>query len=199
MHGDESDVIAHVHSCVQSLMEKFPDFIYLPTVSPSAVSQKTRINAFGHDINRCFTDPLKDPEAAMVRDQISHLTQAVSLDFHEDNTLEHDFYFYDTGEMKRDALESFRRVIQSCGLRLYDGIDDPDDPTLGCNVDNGYVSHGHQKDAHESGFLTKWMAHRGIISRAFTFEVPGKCSAETKNLLVRTIFSFFIDSKFMIQ
>ncbi len=199
MHGDEADVVAHVSGFVSSHAQSFPDFVYLPTVSPSAIAQKTRQNYLGHDINRCFVDPIQDPEALQVCSRISKLYQVISLDFHEDSSHENDFYFYDTGEMSVHSLDIFRKHILQCDVSLYDGIDDSDDPNLGCHVIQGYVSHGHDKDSHESGFLTKWMAHKHIISRAFTFEIPGKSSQDTKNKLINAIFSFFIESKFMIQ
>lgn len=199
MHGDESDVVVHVTDFISTQAESLPDFVYIPTVSPSAIAQKTRLNYLGHDINRCFVDPIQDPEALQVCNRISTLNHVISLDFHEDSSHENDFYFYDTGEMSDIALDSFREIIQQCGVSLYDGIDDSEDPNLGCHVIQGYVSHGHDKDAHESGFLTKWMAHKHIISRAFTFEIPGKGNQDTKKKLVHAIFSFFIESNFMIQ
>ena len=71
MHGDESDVVVHVSGFVSTQAESLPDFVYIPTVSPSAIAQKTRQNYLGHDINRCFVDPIQDPEALQVINRIS--------------------------------------------------------------------------------------------------------------------------------
>ncbi len=199
MHGDESDVIQPVTRYLYTHAGHIPDFIYIPEVSPSAITAKTRLNKQGHDINRCFVDSTTDLEAQELMKFLQHVHFHMSLDFHEDNEHRNAFYFYDTGEMHTDELDQFRSDIQNCEFELYSGIDDPEDPHLGCVVDKGYVSHGHEKDSHASGFLTKWMSKYDIVRRSFTFEIPGQAQLQRKKLLIETIFTYFFDSNFMVQ
>ncbi len=199
MHGDEFETIPLVSSYVLSHIADFPNFLYIPQVSPSAVEQKTRENVYGNDINRAFIPHTRDSEALVVMNTLMRHAFTISLDFHEDSAHEDAFYFYDTGEMKGDALKQFKKAILTTGVTLYSGVDDPEDPHLGCLVEDGYISKGHEKDSHESGFLTKWMAHKGIVDRAFTFEVPGKATIAHKEQIISAVFSYFMDHQFMVQ
>ena len=199
MHGDEHESISIIQAYVNSHENELPDFIYIPEVSPSAVAQKTRTNANGHDINRSFFQSGFDNEATSCMNILSNHSFSLCLDFHEDPDHRKEFYLYDTGILPDDILEKLRSRIVDIGFSLLDGVDDPTDPTLGYMVDKGYVTMNGDIDQTDTGFASGWMIRHGVSDRVITLEIPGKSKLSDKNRLIESIFSFFNESNFMIQ
>jgi predicted deacylase len=192
MHGDEHAVVPIVQHYIETHFDVLPDFVYLPTVSPSAYTAKTRMNMYGHDINREFKKTSTDPEARMCMEFLRQFTFERSLDFHEDTGRESSFYFYDTGEFSETSLTHIRKSVLTTGATLHHGIDDPDDPTLGCQVLEGYVPKSSFSDIEDFGFSTTWMVKNNITRRAFTFEIPGKTHESLKSALIEQIYTLFL-------
>lgn len=199
MHGDEYEVIDYVSRYISAQSEVFPDFLYIPKVSPTAVTAKSRVNAFGHDLNRSFTSPITDPEVRDCVNTISRYTYSLCLDFHEDPDLTNEFYMYDTGLLRADTLLDFQARIQSTGVSLFNGMDDPNDLTLCNTVIDGYIPIHIDVDGQDSGFSSGWAIRHGITKRYMTFEIPGKSSHSQKIALIQAIFSFFLRPEFMVQ
>ncbi len=186
VHGDEREVI----SCVKKYLtsHKQLQYMYIPEVSPSAVSKKTRLNAYGKDVNREFFDPPQDPEAKALMEKVSSRHFDLALDFHEDPDLEKEFYMYDSGRLPDKELALFRKKIQATGAVLLTGIDDPLDAHLGFHITEGYISTAQETLPQNAGFSATWLLTHNIVDRSFVIEIPGKASAELKQKLVDAIF-----------
>ncbi len=198
MHGDESEIATCVATYISAHSDTFPEYVYIPQVSPSAMQQRTRVNAGGHDINRKFKSTTDDPEVHALIKILSQHIFSLCVDFHEDPDLSDEVYMYDTGRLISSELDTFKQTVVSSGFQLHTGIDDPLDTNLGYDVEDGYVSM-QDEVLDDTGFASDWMIRHGVTKRVFTLEVPGKASNERKRALVNILFPFFLSSKFMIQ
>lgn len=192
MHGNEYDVIGCVKQYVEENEKSLPDFLYIPHLSPSAVEQKSRLNGFGHDVNRSFLTPPPDSEIASCMEILSPHEFDACLDFHEDPDRQNEFYLYDTGILQPSSLATFNSYIRSTGAELYNGLDDPEDATLGHQVTDGYVHIPIDASLPDTGFSSGWFLRHKLVKRSFTFEIPGKSPIGLKNALVSTIFAYFL-------
>jgi len=195
MHGDEYEVI----DCVKSYVAEHPDvpsYEYIAEVSPSAVAQRTRRNAYNHDMNRSFIDPPIDPEVKAFIEQVSNKHFTLCLNFHEDPDLAQTFYMYDSGVCTEEQLLRIRSQIIEAGAGLHSGADDPLDADLGYHVEKGYISTPYSMFPQDSGFSGGWLFRHGIIQREIVIEIPGKAPRELKQTLVNIIFTFFLTPEF---
>ena len=190
MHGDESEIIHFVSAHLKKHQSTLPDFLFIPEVSPTAVKQKTRKNAWGRDVNRCFIDHPLDPEAAAVMDILKPYHFSLCLNIHEDPDLTNDFYLYDSGTMTDGQLQAYRERIRGLSILPYTGMDDPADKDLGMLVTDGYVK-THAASHKEDGFSSTWMIMHYVALRVLVPEVPGKALLTRKKALVSELFSLF--------
>lgn len=193
-HGDEYEIVPIVEDAVMRYQEKLPAFLYVPGVSPSALSLRTRKNKDGLDINRSFFEGVQSDEVKQMMNLWKKFRFNLFLTFHKDPTREK-FYLYDGmksenhDELNLESnrqLELLRKDILGLGVELYTGIDDPEDPDLGYQVQNGYVHWPMTRDDHSSDY---WLvAKTGIARHVINPEVPGKISLDKKREIVDAIF-----------
>ena len=190
-HGDEYEVIDLVNELINKNQDLLPDFIFIPKVSPSAVKLKTRKNQLGNDTNRKFYNHTDDPEAKTVMEIVSNYNFDLGVSFHEDWE-RHSFYMYDSAKMNYYTLSRFKIALKEIGVRLYSGIDDTSDVTLGNAIKRGYfVIPGSSKRVIHGDFWD-WSLTNGFVKRLLYPEIPGKASVQTKKQLVEIIFNYLI-------
>lgn len=191
-HGDEHEVIDIVTANITKYEDLLPDFIYVPHVSPSAVSQKTRHNHKGLDTNRIFHDATEEDEihwnqAIMI---MGHYDLAVS--FHEDPQYK-TYYIYDEGEDegRADLILAHNEHLASTGIELLNGLDDATDPALGSYFANGYKKF-HFNQGKYSGDVLNWGMNKGLIKHSLIPETPGLCTLAEKKLIIDSFFEMVI-------
>lgn len=190
MHGDESGVVQYVTTYVANHEDSLPDFLFIPKVSPSAVQLNTRINTFGHDVNRNFFDPPTDPEAKAVMEIIAELRFDRAIDFHEDPDLKDEFYMYFGTALTPEQQSVFRQTMQLTGIGLHTGIDDSVDSNLGLHVEAGYICTPANSFPKEAGFSGEWLLDHHVAKQVFTPEIPGQAEPSMKSAVVAGVFSF---------
>ncbi len=190
MHGDEYEVIDAVATYIKQQAHILPSLVHIPHVSPSAVSQKTRKNKWGSDVNRNFFDDTTDPEVKTVMKKVLPYHFDLCLDFHEDPDLKNEFYMYDSGLLPDKSLGVFREHIMGTGATLYSGIDDELDKTLGLHIQDGYIS--APTISTDAGFSLGWLVSHGVVTRMFTLEIPGKAPVKLKRKLVAAVFDTIV-------
>lgn len=195
MHGDEFEVIDIVQSYIEKNREMLPDFYYIPQVSPSAVSRRTRTNRYEHDVNRYFIQETPDPEIRMVTELLKPHTFEISLDFHEDPDRTDSFYMYDSGQLTESELRRYHAAVLKTGALLHNGIDDETDETLGYTIVDGYISIAHQMSNADTGFSSGWLLRHGVAQRSYTLEIPGNSGIPLKKALVESMIEYFIPGK----
>lgn len=194
IHGDEWEVIGFVKEAIEKRLAALPPLLYIPELSPSAVLKKTRLNGEGKDVNRCFFDntyvsEVKEAQALL---EPHHFEFAVT--FHEDTSQDH-FYLYDTGVIHETAaLKHFLEEVRKSGIPLLNGIDDPNDPHLGYEAREGYVSTppGVMMLERDAGTFESWLIKKIIAQHVLTVEIPGKALSESKRAIVDALFRFVI-------
>jgi hypothetical protein len=189
-HGDEWEVIELVKKALQKYEAKLPDFIFVPEVSPSAVKLRTRVNGNGVDINRIFSSASSDRE---VRENIAilnghHFDLLVS--FHEDPVSD-EYYVYDSGFKTGKTKEILKHnlKLKKSGIKLLNGLDDPDDPELGYEFKDGYRKFVFTHKIKNDGMVSVWSMTQGIVEQAVTPEIPGLLPIKKKQLIVDSFFS----------
>lgn len=194
MHGDEYESGSILKEWLKHSCATLPSFVYIPEVSPSAAEAGTRINKYGNDINRQFLDKTTDPEALATMNLVQKNKFRLCIDVHEDKDRKLGFYLYDTGTMTADELAAYREAVQTTGARLYTGVDDVDDENLNLNVEKGYVSLGFERTGTSPGFSSHWLCEKGIATRTFTLEIPGKATQALKRSLIATVIPFLLST-----
>lgn len=188
-HGDEFEVIQFVKEAVEKYEDRLPDFIFVPVVSPSAVSMKTRSNNNGKDLNRIFFSDSKDFEVIENIKIIKNHKFDFCITFHEDPEY-FDYYIYDEGT----NLEESKKVlannqnIKNLGINLLNGVDDPSDPDLGSVFVDGYKKFVVSETENTTGMLTSYLITEGITKRILAPEIPGKLNLKQKEMIVDQIF-----------
>ena len=192
MHGNEFEVSEQLTEYVMANAIQLPDFLFIPHASPSAIRQKSRINAYGNDLNRSFASPVTDEEAKVLVNILNDHQFTLCLDFHEDCDRYKSFYLYDSGELSDGKRHKLPEAVHAAGFSLYTGIDDDADANLGYMIRDGYISTPPNMLLPNPGFLSRFLLSRGIAKRMFTLEVPGKADPAKKGVLVAQLFSFFL-------
>lgn len=189
-HGDEFEVIDLVQSALKKYESRLPDFLFVPKVSPSAVKLKTRFTANGHDINRNFFSDSDDREVVENIKLLKGYKFDLMVSFHEDPVSD-EFYIYEQSFTPGDnkKIIDFNLQLKAHGIRLLNGIDDLDDPSLGYQFVEGYRKFVAKKDEKNTGgHSTTWALTQGITKEALTPEIPGKLSLDKKELIVDNFF-----------
>ena len=192
MHGDEYEVSEQLTQYVQFHAHELPDFLFIPQASTSAVRLKTRINAYGNDLNRSFVSPVLDNDAKTLISILKDHSFTLCLDFHEDGDRYKSFYLYDSGELSAVEQDALAEAVRCADFSLYTGIDDEADANLGLMIRQGYISTPPSTILPTVGFLSPLLVSRKIVNRMFTLEIPGKADPAKKAVLVSQLFSFFL-------
>lgn len=189
-HGNEAGVIASIEKFVSAHEYQFPDFLWVPCVSPSAVALGTRENSEGLDSNRIFLDSTESEEVLANLNIVRGKKFDYFLDFHED-PIAGSFYIYDSAGTRDEMMEEILQKQKNEGAFLWHGLDDEDDPKLGFLVDHGYCD--ASRITNDSGFTGDYLITKGIIQkRAWTFEIPGSAEPLQKDILVKNIFETYL-------
>ena len=190
LHGDEYQVIDCVKATIKKYLKQLLPFVFVPEVSPSAVTKKKRFNKNNVDINRNFIDNSKDQEVITNMQILKNHHFDFYFGFHEHSSLS-DFYLYDSANLiKSPKLKKFFNEIKEAGINLYNGIDDPNDPLLKFKVVNGYVP--LTKKNETAGTFPSWAFKKGIIKNAVDLEIPGKISLNKKCQIIDLFFKNII-------
>jgi hypothetical protein len=190
-HGNEHEVIPILEETLTHFASKLPPFVYIPIVSPSAVKQKTRRNKNNNDMNRIYNDQSEDEEMQELTKILSPHSFTYVFDFHEDPEYD-SFYLYDTGNISQTIWSKFSDKMQSIGVRLFTGYDDPHDPVLNQYISNGYIGAPDSNTSPSSGTAWDYMYEKGICERMLTIEVPGPISLQAKKNVIETVFTALI-------
>lgn len=188
VHGDELEVIDSVRKAVEKYHDHLEAFVYIPVVSPTAVTNRTRENGHKLDPNRLFKEGSAGGETEKVMDFLREYRFDLHVDFHEDVVL-HDFYVYEAPPRGEKTMIKLFSEIKGIGVDLWEGVDDPDDPALGHLVVNGYTSFSVD---HTDNSLDAWLRFSGRSKRSLVPEVPGLVAKETKDKIVDAIFRHLI-------
>ncbi len=189
-HGDESGSIPLIEAAIDTNQRKLPPFLFVPRASPSAVALRTRINKDNMDINRCFTGEGKHPEAAAFIALLKPHAFTMALEFHEDPQMDA-FYLYDIGvRTDMNVTDRILASVKNVGIPLFSGIDDPEDPTLGMEVEEGYIGFDEKPGKSDTthGFFNKYLLATNKATRVLTFEVHGIVPYNIKEKVVNAIF-----------
>lgn len=189
-HGDEYQVIDFVYRAVNKYLNNLPALIFVPRVSPSAVKKKTRVNSSGLDVNRIFTSVSKEKEVLTNIKIINNQKFDLFVSIHEDPE-SWEYYLYDIGYGNDDSqlLLKYSRFLKKSGVKLLNGCDDPDDPSLGYEFKEGYHKFVHKKGEKDNGMVPIWLLNRHLAKDCFLPEIPGKLSLKKKEEVVDSFFT----------
>lgn len=198
IHGDEFEVVDLVKKELKARASALPDFFYLPIVSPTASSSRTRHNKDGVDLNRHFLPGTQITEARIVMSILKPLSVRLAVSFHED-VHEDRFYLYDSGHLANKGLAKLRHCLKEQKIGLLNGCDDPRDECLGFEFTDGYVSHVPTRDFRPTGSLESYLIRAKIAERVFGIEVPGRISLAKKRRVVAAVFDCLISCFFALK
>lgn len=200
MHGDEHGVIEPLRRVLERREAELPDLVWVPAASPSAVAARQRVNAAGLDLNRAFAAEPANAEAKALLAAMDGRVFDLFVSFHEDPTTDR-FYLYDEAQDASGTpeLAGLFAKVKSLGVRLYEGLDDPEDPVLGNVVDNGYFS-GLWRPPRSGGpaadgTIEGYLARHGLARRILTPEVPTLVPAATKEAIVDAVIDYLLTLK----
>lgn len=166
--------------------------MYIREVSPSAVQLGTRKSEEGYDVNRVFRDDSPSQEVQSLIRILRPHRFPLGVSFHmdlESNT----FYFYDSGDMRgSQMLKSFQQTIETSGIQLLTGVDDPDDSILGDEFIRGYPKSPPSTMRVEDGTMWTWLLTHNVADRVLMPEIPKKISSSQRSFLVDAIFRLMI-------
>jgi hypothetical protein len=193
-HGDEYGVIESVRLAVKKYERSLPNFVYVPTVSPSAVAKRTRFNGEGVDINRNCFEESKVAEIEANFQIVADKKFELMVTFHEDPGPKADFYLYDIGcgLGRKDSWNTFTDELRRIGVGLLNGEDDPGDPILDYTFENGYRYFPAPVEGHNGGSFDAWATRNGVVKRTLVPEIPGHLPQKKKNLIVDLFFKLFL-------
>ncbi|HSW89339.1 MAG TPA: hypothetical protein VLH19_00525 [Patescibacteria group bacterium] len=190
IHGNEYESIPFITAYLEKHEEKLPDFIYIPSLSPTAAAHKTRQNSEGLDVNRSFIGEGRCEESRAIIKFLSDFSFDQFLSFHEDpdNSA---FYLYDAhGGLTAEVWNNLHTELTVQKIPLFTGIDDSDDLALGYRVKNGYCKWSFSKPSDHS--IETWSVQSGIADSAVVIEVPGLISKADKKKTVEAVLSSLI-------
>lgn len=187
IHGDEFETIDLLSSVLLQYSASIPPFFYIPQISPSAVTSKTRHNANLLDLNRNFYSDSTEPEVVRVREVLQGMSFDLHMSFHEDlDPAVNSFYVYDLGldGIENKHLKSFAQSIEKELYPILNGLDDPADTALGYEFENGYRRFITTPDNSENGTIEDYVLLRHGAKNVWTPEIPGLAPRVTKRLII---------------
>lgn len=184
-HGDEAGVIPMVEQAMKEYLQLLPNLVFVPRVSPSAVVLGTRVNTERIDINRSFYDGSKSTEVQDNIRIVAPFTFDLAVSFHEDPEFDC-YYIYDSSATKKpnNFILDHNAFLLSQGIKLLNGLDDPNDEELGYEFVNGYRKFCHDPQMQDNGMINVWLLNNGIAGQTFLPEIPGKLSHIKKKLII---------------
>jgi hypothetical protein len=191
MHGDESETSHLLYNYVYENYQRLPEFLYIPFLSPSAVAATFRQNDYGHDLNRSFTDNITDPEALQITKLLGSCHFDLVVDFHEDKDRTSGFYMFDEVLAAKQIIgySKAQNNLHAVGLRMFNGVEDMEDPNLGFTITDGYIQLTLSQLNPNAGFMSYWLLTHQISDRVFTIELPKKAKPQAKS----NIFPIILD------
>ena len=189
-HGDESEVTEYVTMALQKYSKELPDFIFVPEVSPLAVKRGTRNNYLNHDMNRKFFSDSNDPEVRANIEVMMGNKFDLFISFHEDPSGP-DYYLYDVAYRKatNERVLIHNQLLKRHGVGLLNGVDDPEDESLGYVFSEGYHKLDFQQSSLDDGTISAWVLNRHIADEYLLPEIPGKADLKTKRFIVESFFT----------
>jgi hypothetical protein len=194
-HGNEREIVPLVEKVVYKHRAQLPPFLFIPKISPSACELNTRNNKDNLDINRSFIVPPPTEEVRAMMDLWSKYRFGIFLTLHTDPTAT-DYYLYDghkdeDHEKRRlDITKGYalhRKDVLSFGVSLFNGIDDPEDPTLGYNVKDGYAYWPMSTKINDHSTDYWLIMDTGIAKQVINPEIPGRATLEQKAKIIESI------------
>jgi hypothetical protein len=189
-HGDEYPIIDIVKKCVEKYEPLLPEFVFVPQVSPSAVKARRRFTGTGDDINRIFFSDSQNPEVVENIKVFNGHKFNTLVSFHEDVTV-YDYYIYDSGFSvhESEVIKAHNKKIEKLGIKLLNGVDDPEDPSLNYEFKDGYRKFIEEPGDKNNGMITVWaMTERGV-NETLIPEIPGMLSIKDKETIIDTFFN----------
>lgn len=195
IHGDEFGVISSVRASIRRYLTSLPNFLFIPEMSSSAVLLGTRKNNEGLDLNRSFFDDSPNEEVRAIMEIVNNFHFDICFSFHEDLELA-EFYLYDAfGKNLKGSglLKNLQKGIKSLNINLLNGVDDPNDPTLGDTFVDGYHFYPVKKVfTNKFGFFSDWGFVNKVFKRYINPEIPGQLAQGKKNKVADLIFRYLI-------
>ena len=195
-HGDESEVIGILTDVIATHQSSLPPFLYIPLACPSAVARGTRDNQDGIDINRSyFPNSSYEETQALMKLLAPYVFESV-FSFHEDPQ-QSAFYLYDAGIRSNEKpITNLKHQLKMNNIKLFSGIDDPNDKTLGLAIHEGYIYTGECKNvtAVSQGFFHEYTFATGKSKRHITIEIPGLANIQKKKTIVEIVFQTLINA-----
>lgn len=192
IHGNEGGIIEPLRNYIESHLDTLPSFIFIPRMSPSALSLGTRENREGNNLNRMFGVGGNDKERYLIA-KIAKENSPFDLvaTFHEDVT-DPFTYFYETGDHDpKIQLDAWRRKVGETGIFLLNGLDDPSDTKLGYRFVEGFNNEPKTK-AYLSGAFEHWVVVENLTPRCLNFEIPTVATFDQKTKLIEAAFIYLI-------
>ena len=188
IHGDELGVIDSLEKAVGKYASRLPSYLFVPRMCPSAILQKTRVNRDGVDINRHFFNDAPVREVQAIQSLFREYHFITGFSFHED-PCQDCFYMYDSAHfVTKKARARFVGELGKMGVQLFDGVDDPEDATLGHRVRRGIVHVPPGREHADKGTFESWAIGNVIVQHIIVPEVPGKSLQAIKDKLVDAFF-----------
>src|SRR3990167_9854995 len=189
-HGDEYEIIDIVRKCIEKYEDGLPDFLFIPRVSPSAVSAKTRVTSNGEDINRIFFSNSTDPEVIENIKVFNGYKFDLMVSFHEDpgNT---EYYIYDSGFSIHESehIKAHNKKLEKAGIKLLTGVDDAEDLHLNYEFKDGYRKFIENPGDTNNGMTTVWAMTEMGVRESLTPEIPGRLDLKDKKFIIDTFFT----------
>jgi hypothetical protein len=188
-HGDEHEVIDLVRACIHKYEQVLPDLLFVPYVSPSAVSLKKRHNSRGFDLNRQFFANTREPEVVENIRLLSQFKFDLFVSFHEDPESTQ-YYIYDSGhnEVETQIIKDHNFILKKSGISLLNGVDDPNDPHLGFEFKDGYRRFNESVPTTFSGTASEYAMLAHGVKTCLIPEIPGRLNTFQKEFIVESFF-----------
>lgn len=187
IHGDEKETAQVLEGYVYHNLQRLPDFVFVPQVSPSACMQETRTNVFGNDLNRQFRKGTTDEEALANMEIIRGFHFDLLVSFHEDVKYSQ-FYIYDSVDRSGDETWlQLKDTVENLGVSLLTGYDDPTDPVLNYFFEQGYCYCPKSEDSAIDGTFEDWIISEGVAKEWIMPEIPSTIKRRVKEALVTAV------------
>jgi len=97
---------------------------------------------------------------------------------------------YTSQNINPQIFLKLKKQLNTINISLFNGIDDPADPVLNNQINNGLLVSPIEKEG--KGTLWPWLQKNNNVNYCIDFEIPGKATQQKKNKLVQILFDFLI-------